>query len=294
MFFISKKINKIGFSLVEMMLAVGAMAGVSLVVMQLSKTTAQTQVDAQSTAEMMQLTSQLSSMFSNDYDCAASFKDVTFNGASIKANPIDVELWYGDQTGVRSRKFLSGTDAAFKKFGKIAISSVQLSMPDYTALGNFPTGNDESFKAEVKISGDKTKMGKQSGIPSITKQFSLIFDTDAAGLSKIKGCGSVIAGTSGLGSGQTWQILTSTRALDTDYANNTSKPIFISVSVGPNPNPGWGDFKLTVDGKVISHSVANWNGGSGFLSGSAIIPPGSTYQASGGGRLPLEIWAELR
>jgi type II secretory pathway pseudopilin PulG len=294
MFFISKKINKIGFSLVEMMLAVGAMAGVALVVMQLSKTTAQTQVDAQSTLEYMQLTSQLSSMFANDYDCIASFKDVTFNGSSIKATPIDIELWYGDQLGARTRKFLSGTDANFKKFGKIYISSLQLSMPDYTDVGNFPTGNDESFKAEIKISGDKSKMGKQSSIQTITKQVSLIFDTDAAGLSKIKGCGSIISGQSGLGAGQSWQILTITRTLDTDFVNTTTKPIFVSVSVGPNPNPGWGDLKLTVDGKVISHSVGNWNGGSGFLSGSAIIPPGSTYRASGGGRLPLEIWAELR
>jgi hypothetical protein len=274
------------------------MAGVSLVVMQLSRTTAQTQVDAQSTAEMMQLTSQLSSMFSNDYDCAASFKDVTFNGASIKANPIDVELWYGDQAGVRSRKFLSGTDAAFKKFGKIAISSVQLSMPDYTNLGNFPTGNDESFKAEVKISGDKTKMGKQSGIPSITKQFSLIFDTDASGLSKIKGCGSVIAGARGFGVGQTWQKMTASRSFNTPYSNSTSLPIVVNLLANITGDSG-GYFYAQID-SLSPIPLAHWNklGGSYPIVGHVIVPAGSTYIISyiviAGASPTITDWFELR
>lgn len=190
------KVTKSGFSLVEMMLAVGALAGVALVVMQLSKNTASTQVDATNTADYMQMRAQVDSMFTNDYDCTASLKGVTFKGSTIKLTPILVEIWHGDQDANRSRKFLSSADPVYKKIGKLTINSISLTMPDYTAPGNFPAGNDEVFKGEIQIIGEKIKLAKTSAFANITKMINITFDTDASGVSTIKYCSS--GGSSGM------------------------------------------------------------------------------------------------
>lgn len=188
------KKNSRGFSLVELMIAVGGMAGVALVVMQLSKNTAQTQVNAFNTADYFDLRTQVESMLINDFDCQASFKGLVFKASILKTTPMDVEIWHGDQNGARTTKFLSGTDAAFKKYGKIGISTVQILMPDYTGTSNFPQGNDEVFKMNLTITGDKVSMGKASGFTPITKQINIVFDTDSSGNSTIKSCNASVAG----------------------------------------------------------------------------------------------------
>jgi hypothetical protein len=124
--------NRRGFSLLEVIIIGGLISGLSLVVMQLTRNTASTQVDAFNNADYFSLRSEVENILTNSNDCIASFNTVTFSGSTIKDTPINVEIWRGDQAGARSRKFISGTDAAFKNYGKLNIEEIKFSMPDYT------------------------------------------------------------------------------------------------------------------------------------------------------------------
>ncbi len=182
------KFKRDGFSLLEMMIVGGMIAGLGLVVMQLTKTTANSQINATVSADYLGMRSELDSMLGNPFDCTASLKDTTFNGVSIKNTPVTVEIWHGNQVGVRSRKFISGTDASFNKYGKLTVGSIALTMPDYTAGVNFPVGAGQIFKGELRIEGDRLKLGVSSSFVPIVKSVNIVFDTDAAGLSKITSC----------------------------------------------------------------------------------------------------------
>jgi len=96
---------------------------------------------------------------------------------------------------------------------------------------------------------------------------------------------------SGLGlNGETWQDVTSSRAIDTTYTNTYGKPIAIIVQVGNQTN---GIYIYINDVLVIRHWY-DVNGGAGqvgYSSGMLIIPAGATYKAGNG---PLRLWWELR
>ncbi len=168
------------------MIVGGIISGIGLVVMQLTKNTASTQVEAFNNAEYFSLRSEVESMLTNSFDCNASLTNTTFSGSSIRNTPIDVEIWHGDQTSARTRKFISGTDANFKKYGKLEIGEVKFSMPDYTGAVNFPDGAG-SFKAEVIVRGSKIKFGSAKGFPDIKKSINIYFNS-LSGVSTISGC----------------------------------------------------------------------------------------------------------
>jgi hypothetical protein len=91
-----------------------------------------------------------------------------------------------------------------------------------------------------------------------------------------------VAVTSGIGVGQTWQDVTSSRSSGVTYTNSTGKPIM--VNIGENTNSA---ATLTVGGVQVAQSTIT--GGDGTMS--AIVPNGTTYVATFGG---LNFWAELR
>lgn len=198
--------NKKGFSLLEMMIVGGMIAGIGMVVMQLSKNTFSNQSEAFNSADYFGLKAELDSMFSNPFDCTASLTNVTFNGNTIRTVPRNVEIWKGDQFAVRTRKVISGTDANSNKYGKLVIGAVQFSMPDYTLGLNFPAGIGQSFKGEIKIEGSKTKLGKTSPFVAFTKSINVGFNTNSLGVSTITGC-------NGFGKGAI-QILASSTGYD--------------------------------------------------------------------------------
>lgn len=101
------------------------------------------------------------------------------------------------------------------------------------------------------------------------------------------------AGPKGLGlGGETWQDVTSSRALATTYTNSNSYPIMISVYSGAT---GVQDITIYVGGVVVYRFNSSWDGGSayGVGAGTLIIPAGATYKvdmAYGG----LSKWFELK
>lgn len=93
---------------------------------------------------------------------------------------------------------------------------------------------------------------------------------------------------SGVGVGQTWQDVKSSRAVSTTYTNSTSSPIMVNI---------WGDFgtnlmTLTIQSVVVCQAsqqgVAN-----GIPVVTGIVPAGATYSLtiSAG---TIKGWAELR
>jgi hypothetical protein len=92
----------------------------------------------------------------------------------------------------------------------------------------------------------------------------------------------------GIGVGQTWQVLTGSRARNTSYQNTTEKPIMVSAYISGS---GTLYMQTSVDNST-------WVGTAPFVlagtvsSATFIVPPGHYYRANGG--LSLIFWAELR
>lgn len=95
-----------------------------------------------------------------------------------------------------------------------------------------------------------------------------------------------------IGHGQTWQNVTSSRALGVNYTNSTGRPIMVMVHCTGNSPNGMG-FIITVDGVIAAEGRSDASGyGPGL---SVIVPPGATYSSvinlfTGA----LSRWTELR
>lgn len=103
--------------------------------------------------------------------------------------------------------------------------------------------------------------------------------------------GQAISTMASLGYGQTWQNVTGSRLIGTNYTNTTGKPIFINVSVSSTAATF---MSFTINGlqsSVTSTQTVVNNG----MAGSIIIPPGAIYIVSvTAGTTTLNGWWELR
>ena len=97
--------------------------------------------------------------------------------------------------------------------------------------------------------------------------------------------GYVPALSPAIGSGQTWQDVTGSRASGTTYTNSTGKPIY--VLIGSNAGAGPTN-TLTVGGVVVVSVVEGTDSNQSF---GAIVPPGLTYVVS---VTSMVKWVELR
>jgi hypothetical protein len=95
----------------------------------------------------------------------------------------------------------------------------------------------------------------------------------------------------GLGiTGETWHDVSGSRSNGTTYTNSYAYPIMVAVSLrGSSAGPT--TTSLYVDG--IEMGRVSWSGwtGTGSFPCSAIVPPGSTYNTTGG--WSIYNWAEL-
>jgi len=112
---------------------------------------------------------------------------------------------------------------------------------------------------------------------------------------------SVVIGTStvGLGIGQTYSNVTSTRTVSTTYTNSTGKAIFVIITAGGSSN-NYGNISVSING-ASSLKMGVWNNVSSTAIGLAsfIVPAGDTYNVtlpviSGGGSASIISWVELR
>lgn len=97
------------------------------------------------------------------------------------------------------------------------------------------------------------------------------------------------------GVGQTWQNLTGSRAMGTNYTNSSGKPIEVIVTADTNGSTGSSSISLTVAGVVVSYSyVPRVTTGNSRPMVSAVIPNGAIYSAQNIANGPLFSWSELR
>lgn len=92
---------------------------------------------------------------------------------------------------------------------------------------------------------------------------------------------------SGLGIGQTYQNLLTSRAFDVTYTNTTNRSIFVMVS----SSGGSKIVKPYVNDLLLGHTMSTYNIGSPKHMVCFIVPPGSTYKVTGD---VLDYWTELR
>ena len=91
----------------------------------------------------------------------------------------------------------------------------------------------------------------------------------------------------GLGDGQTWQNVLSSRANNVTYTNTTGRPIAVTASNGDGNGTGANSY---VDGVLLVRNVIYGTGGSlAFF----IVPAGSTYKIIFDALNPTN-WKELR
>lgn len=93
---------------------------------------------------------------------------------------------------------------------------------------------------------------------------------------------------SSLGRGQTYQNVTSSRALSTTYTNSTGKPIWVAVAwtaVGSGSYTAYVDGNLAYYTQPDTYPRANVN---------FIVPPGSTYYVASSAGQGFAYWLELR
>lgn len=98
---------------------------------------------------------------------------------------------------------------------------------------------------------------------------------------------SAAAPAAGLGIGQTWQNVASSRAFGTTYTNSTGKPIFVSASLATSQS---GTISAVVAGVTIASHYFQYEPATPFVD--FIVPNGSTYSVSG--NKGLGMWFELR
>lgn len=94
------------------------------------------------------------------------------------------------------------------------------------------------------------------------------------------------------GVGQTWQDVTSSRAKNTVYTNNTGKPIEVAIKVAYQDDDG--GLTITVGGVDIGKVQGNAPSGTGYWQTTLnfTVPNLTTYLVSGGSG--VFGWAELR
>lgn len=112
--------------------------------------------------------------------------------------------------------------------------------------------------------------------------------TWATAPSTIQGCGGqALTSMSSLGYGQTWQVVTGSRAFSTTYYNTTGKPIMVSVQANLGSSE---TTTFVVDGVTVCNYLSNSTGGDN-PSMQIIVPSGSSYSSTGAS---LRTWSELR
>lgn len=107
------------------------------------------------------------------------------------------------------------------------------------------------------------------------------------------GSGQALA-MSSIGYGQTWQNVSGSRALATNYYNTTGRPI--SVNVMLTTTAGSASFNkatISINGVSVNGSASPGAGASYSLYVTAIVPPGSVYQVTTA-NATITNWEELR
>lgn len=119
--------------------------------------------------------------------------------------------------------------------------------------------------------------------------------TYATAASLVQGMGGqALASLQSLGMGQTWQVLTGSRAAGTTYYNTTGRPIVVYARAVMNTTAAEPVLTVTQNGVSASISGSACVGPGNTNTVQALVPPGASYQLSTGNVSSLNTWNELR
>lgn len=103
-----------------------------------------------------------------------------------------------------------------------------------------------------------------------------------------------VSGIDRIGVGQTWQSVTSSRAVNTTYTNSTDAPIFVTVTATPTTSHSYLSFTESDGGAtyILTGNASSTTNIYPVLS--FIVPAGSTYRVKAVGTIGVNRWGELR
>lgn len=173
---------------------------------------------------------------------------------------------------------------------------------DSSSAGLTIKGDGSSENGTLQLNCSQNSHGVKVSSPahSAGQSYELILPTgnvtagkflkvDSVSGSGTTGIGQLSFGdASGLGVGQTWTDVTSSRTVGTVYTNSTGKPIFC-VFIGTTGTSAGCNWEV---GGVAGPQQVYTNSSNGRSEISAIVPDGVTYEVNG--NATKQTWIELR
>ena len=155
-----------------------------------------------------------------------------------------------------------------------------LASPALTGVPTAPTAAEDTSTAQLATTAFVTSQAATAT--------PLANGTAAVGTSKKYARQDHIHAEGGIGIGQTWQDVTSSRISGTTYTNSTDKPIMAVVTI--SVTGGGVAVSFIVGSVTIPFFGFSASSGSGYAGGTVIIPKGATYSCTG----LINSWVELR
>lgn len=156
-------------------------------------------------------------------------------------------------------------------------TAVTIANDDYVLIADTSDG-DANKKALVS---DITPASSSTTVAGIVE---LSTDAEAqAGTDSTRAVTPDNLGATVIGIGQTWQDVSASRAVNTDYTNNTGRPIQVCAAFSNGATR-----QFTVDGIDVGYIA----GADAAGTVQVIVPNGSVYRLDGTGT--ILIWSELR
>lgn len=153
------------------------------------------------------------------------------------------------------------------------------------------TATDAALTAnQGKVLGDRTQQATTTNVGiSRFANSSEIADRSNSNVAINPSNAAVIAQSTDLGVGQTWQDFTGSRSSGVTYTNNTGKPIFVSFTLrdSSSASPAFVEFLVGGVRAIYSPDLTELN-----HSFSIIVPAGFAYRLNTGNI--LQFWSELR
>ena len=208
--------------------------------------------------------------------------------SSVSGTPANLVISSGSTLGTVSAQQSRIAVLALNNAGTIELAVVNMS-------GG--TNLDETGVISTTAEGGAGAADSASVVYSTTARSSLAYrvigyvestqataGTWATAPSTIQGQGGqALAAMSSIGYGQTWQVVTGSRASGTTYYNTTGRPILLSINF--NQTTGG---TLTVNGVTATSIAAN----AIIPTFTTVIPPSASYAFTAGSG--ISSWSELR
>ena len=167
--------------------------------------------------------------------------------------------------------------------GEVTVDTTKdtLVVHDGVTVGGFPVASKANADGTISLI---KKDGTSAGTINAGGLFNNTLTSTNTNQALTASQGKVLKDTavsSSFGVGQTWTVLTGSRAIGTTYTNSTGKPIQVCMSVDIN------NAHFFING--VDMYIPDYNG---YGNHYFIVPNGQTYRLEGAGG--INTWSELR